>query len=341
MSRRVPAAPPPAGDPLRRVEQAARLVRGHGATVFLQPTVGHRRLVGPLVATLLALGVAVVLGLLAPLPGVALLLALAWSAVRDADGGRGWFRQLLPRRAGWVAEAELFGNEDPQQPTVIVWLPVVRYSAGLFLSARTARRLLLPLVAAGAVGALAVLLHAPFGVPGVELLVVACAAVFPLGALLAGSVLLGRRPQAAQDDATAVLSAALTDLETAPPPGVRILLLVGSAGATWFDDLGLWLRNRRHRYNVERTALIALQPARPPMGLVVRDGLLRTRTPPPALLDALAPCGLPAVEGRTAALRAAAHGLTAIGIQGPVWEQPDKLLAAVRCVASTLTAERA
>ncbi|RME21565.1 MAG: hypothetical protein D6798_17850, partial [Deltaproteobacteria bacterium] len=314
----------------------------HGAEVHLQPTVGHRHLAGPLVATLSALGVTLAAGLVAPLPAIALFLGLAWGAIRDVDGGCGWFRRMLPRRPGWVAEAVLTPPDRDAPPTVVVWLPVVPQQNGPLRSTRAARVLVLGLVALGAVGALAVLLHDPLGVPGVELLAAGCAALFVVAALLAGAVLRLRRPAAAEADLAGFLRGFLETLRADPPPRARIILLVGSEGATWYDDLGVWLANRLRRYGADRTVLLALQPApSSPLGVVTRDGLLRHHRPPPALLDALSPCRLPPVDGRTGALRAARHRLSAIGIQGPVLADPDRVGTAVRCLSSMLTAEHA
>ncbi|NOY26787.1 MAG: hypothetical protein GXP62_13020, partial [Oligoflexia bacterium] len=118
-----------------------RALASHGAPVFFQPTTAHRYAAGP--ATMLCLlgALAASGGLLAPLPGIVVLLGLLLAALKDVDGGQSWLRRLLPRRPGWTAEIELQGGA-PDQPTLILWAPVAGQAYGRLPAGRLARALI-------------------------------------------------------------------------------------------------------------------------------------------------------------------------------------------------------
>jgi len=146
-------------------------------------------------------------------------------------------------------------------------------------------------------------------------------------------------PQLAQ--AALALAQAVVDR---PIPGARVLLLLGADGPTWFDDLDVLLRNRRHRSNPRRCALLVLRPSASTATLINPDGVVRARSAPPGMLTALGPLGLPSRRGRSAAARARRLGVPAIGLSldpARPEELADRLHVALRCLGSHLSPESA
>lgn len=335
---------PPRETPERRIEELGRALASRGARVYLQPTVATRTWAQPVHATLALATAACALGVLAPHLSVLLLLLLALAVVQDADGGRSWLRRLLPRKAGWVVEADLTPDRPVQTPTLILWAPVARRQPGPLSVPRAARVALALPLATGLLAALTLLVDDVLAWELLDRVVLVLAGV-ELAWLLVAAVLLGmRRPLRVESDPAAMLSALSTRLSARPLAGVRVLVVVGTEGAAWFDDLEVWLRNRRHRYERSRTLLVALQPGNGPLGVVDPDGVLRPRGAPARVARAIADAGLPPRTGRTAALRARRVGLRAVGIQGSELQPgsgPERLEAALRSLARLLHPEDA
>lgn len=339
MSRRATLRAPGPDDPLRRVESVARDLDRLGARIHLQPTVAHRSLNGPVLLTMAATVVSCLVGLLLPLPAAAMLLGLAWSALRDSDGGRGWFRRLMPRRGGWLVEAELPNQLPDTAPTLIVWAPACTYPPGPFADPSIGRAALALPVGAGAMAAFCLALTAVFDLPQLRYAVVGCAVFLGLTTLATAVVLLTRRPIPVEQDPATQVPVLARRLLMKPLEGVRVLMVVGSEGASWFDDLDVFLANRRNRYPLGRTLLVALHPAAGPLTVVRTEGLVLARPAAPHLVAALNAAGLTSSEGRTGALRARARGLPAIGLRGALHEAHDPVDLALRSLAAMVKPE--
>lgn len=337
--RRVPSAPPALAS-WRRVEELGRRMAAAGRPVHFQPTVAHRLAAAPAAITCLVAALTVLAGLLFPLPAIALLLALLLGAVRDADGGQGWLRRSLPRRPGWTAEIELQGG-PPEAPTLLLWVPVAG-RAWDRLGARRRSRVLLAAPALCALVAGLGLATSTLVSPAGRGLALAGAAGLLLCALGALLVLRPAPPLAPDADPALWVAPLAARLAALPLPGVRLLVLVGSEGALWHDDLATTLKNRRHRYDAERTVLLALAPGPGPLAIACTEGLVLVRPAPAELVAALRSTGLPPGAGRTGAARASRMGLRAIGLQGTEAQPgrgPERVEVALRSLARLLAPE--
>lgn len=257
------------------MEQVARTLAAQGCPVWLQATIAHRGLLGPVLLHLGLAATALALGLGSfPLVGALLAVVQLGCLVIDLDGGQSPVRRVLPRQPGWGAEIELQPGSD-HGPTLLLYMP--------------------------------------------------------MGAGLTASTSEAWGPQLAE--AALVLA---QSVRVHPPGEVRILLLLGADGPTWFDDLEILLRNRRHRHNPRRTALLALRPSSGAPALLDPEGLAGSRRAPADLLAALASLGLPTRRGRSGASRARRLGIRAIGLSLDPTQPQElalRLTTALRCLA--------
>lgn len=327
--------------PKRRVEEIGRSIASQGVPVYFQPTVAHRHAAAPAVIFCLAAAGLALSGLLFPLPAIVALLAILLAAVRDADGGQSWLRALLPRRPGWTAEIELQG-QPVDGPTLILWAPIAGRAYGRLHANRTSRALLAtPAVFSllACVGlALAPKLAPEFG----RAVAVGSALGLVLSALTVAVLLRPGPPLPPEVDPAEWVRPLVSRLTARPLEGVRLLVLVGSEGAVWNDDLAVTLINRRHRYKRQSALLLAVEPGPGPLAVVDREGLVIMRPAASELTQALAPLGLPTTAGRTGAARARALGLQAIGLQGTEThpgQGPRHLEMALRYLAGHLAPE--
>lgn len=319
------------------MEELGRQLAAGGAAVRFHPTVAHRLAAGPAATACLVGAAATAVGLAFPLVGIAALLLVLWAAVRDADGGRSWLRRALPSTPGWAAEVELQPGPSAT-PTLLLWIPVADRAHGRLGAMGPARAALAVPAALGLVACLGLALSLVLPQAGRAVSLFSLAGLL-LCAPLALVLLRANRPLDPAVDPTGWLPGLAQHLARQPLPGVRLLLWIGSEGALWHDDLAVLLASRRHRYTASRTLLVAVQPGRGPLSVVERDGLVHLRPAPASVVASLRAAGLPAVTARTAASRARALGVRAVGLIGTGGADgpgPQRLETALRCLADAL-----
>lgn len=313
---------PPAGEPrqtrrppeaiglaLRQtVDAAAARLSAAGATVELHPLVANER--GAPVAGVYAaaLGLGCVLALAWPLRASVALGVLLISGMLDLEGRRSWFRGLVPRQGG---RALLQWTPPAAEPGPLVVLVVPD----------EATRPRAPGVAASALGALTLFgllgaLARPFLTDLTTPLLVAVGAGAALVAAAAWA--LDRRGRLDPDAESGVRLAerVVAALSETPAGRGRVAVATVGGGTLFHDGVDVLLHNHAPRMSRERTRVVTWQPSAGPLSVVSRDGRLLRSRPDPALLQTLAPLGLPETRSLTSAARARAGGWRAVGLEG-------------------------
>ncbi|MCB9777774.1 MAG: hypothetical protein H6742_04355 [Alphaproteobacteria bacterium] len=323
----------------RRIEELGRRLHATGAPTWFVPAVGHAGSRAPVLAYALAMVAALGVGLLRPLPGIALCLAVLGAVLLDLQGRQSWLRRLIPRRAGWAVAAEVAPGSGPDAPTLVVWASANPARSGP--GARTGLvQVALGAALAGTVaGVVGVLLHGAHPDVGRIVVLVAGASICLVAGLVLAVGRAGRLPPPGAAPAD-LLAAVAPRLRAWTGNDTRVLVAAGSLGAPWHDELEHLLADKRLALRRDRTALLCLEAGAHPLAAIARDGTAVPRRAPPTLLAALQESGLPLQRGWTGATRATRLGLPAIGLAGleaTEGDGPRRVEGAVRCMVQVLS----
>jgi len=307
---------------------AARLAET-GRTVELHPVVGNERVAPVVAAYAAAIAVLAMTALAAPLAASLLLGALLVCGVLDHEGRRSWFRGLVPRQGG-RALLHWTGDDTPGEPIAMVVVPVEATRA------RATSHAPLMIAALGIVGTLGTFLR-PFLSDAASLLLLSVAAVSGVFALAVSWLDSRGRLEPDAESGVRLAERIVAAVEGTQPARGRVVVATVGGGATFHDGLDVLLRNQAHRLSRSRTRILAWQPAPGDLAVIPREGHLLPAAAPEALLQAVAPLGLPGVSGQGAARRAGISGWSALGLQGGLDNPADVvhgLASAARLVAA-------
>ncbi len=282
-------------------------------------------------------GLACVLGLLRPVHALVVLAAVVLAAGLDLEHGRSWLRLLVPRDIArtvvvWRARG---GAQAGQPPGVPSRNPAARVLVCLPADAARPQSLsrwgTIPLAAALMLASLGCGFRV-LGTDGGSMLGLALAGFVGLfvAGLCADRFARGSHQTTSGAD---LLHAVLETLRAHPLLHLDVCCAVVGGGSPFFDGASVLLLNHENRLPRHQTTVLSWAPARGPLMWVSREGVLRTRMLPPALLELGAALGLPPTRGRSTAGRARVLGWPALGLQGGSEDLPSvhlRLVAALR-----------
>jgi acetylornithine deacetylase/succinyl-diaminopimelate desuccinylase-like protein len=291
---------------LRAAERIAALLRAHGCDAVVEREQAHGGYWWPIaLANLLSLGGAL---LQAPRHGskarrlfAALASAIAAAALWDDLGhGRRWFRRaLLPRRATWnvIGEAGdrhaprtvvFVAHHDAAHSGLIFHPALARFAPRFFPRLHERSSQTLPVLYGVWLGPVLICL----GALAARRSLVRAGSALALGAIAAMADIAAREVVPGANDnlaAVGVLLALAERLRADSPPGVRVLLL--STGSEESFSEGMQGFGERHFHELDRrtTEFICLECLGGATPIVLEgEGMLRMRSYPPGMRDALA-----------------------------------------------------